>query len=85
MGLAAGQAGRRSHAQPARWTPQGQSTVPASEAQVIFSTTPLWSVAFAWVLLGGEPISERTWIGGTAVLLAGLLASVPTPLREKQE
>ena len=54
---------------------QGQAVVPPAEAQVIFSTVPLWSVAFAFLLLGGEPMSEKTWIGGAAVVVAGLIAS----------
>ena len=54
---------------------QGQAVVPPAEAQVIFSTVPLWSVAFAFLLLGGEPMSEKTWIGGAAVVAAGLIAS----------
>ncbi|KAI3428811.1 hypothetical protein D9Q98_007628 [Chlorella vulgaris] len=54
---------------------KGQSVVPPAEAQVIFSTVPLWSLAFAYLLLGGEPMSEKTLIGGAAVIAAGLIAS----------
>lgn len=49
--------------------------VPPAEAQVIFSTVPLWSVAFAFLLLGGEPLSQYTLVGGAAVVAAGLIAS----------
>ena len=42
---------------------------------MIFSSTPLWSAAAAWVMLGGEPVSERTWAGGACIVLAGLVAS----------
>ena len=54
---------------------KGQAVVPPAEAQVIFSTVPLWSVAFAFLLLGGEPMSEKTWVGGAALVAAGLIAS----------
>lgn len=54
---------------------QGQSVVPPAEAQVIFSTVPLWSLAFAFLLLGGEPMSQYTLVGGAAVVAAGLIAS----------
>lgn len=49
--------------------------VPPADAQVIFSTTPLWSVAFAFLLLGGEPMSSYTVAGGAAVVAAGVIAS----------
>lgn len=55
--------------------PQGQSVVPPADAQVIFSTMPLWSIAFAFLLLGGEPLSEYTVVGGAAVVAAGIIAS----------
>lgn len=54
---------------------KGQSVVSPAEAQVIFSSTPLWSVAFAVLLLGGEPMSWKTIVGGLAVVAAGLVAS----------
>ena len=57
--------------------PQGQSTVPPADAQIIFSTVPLWSAAFAWLLLGGEVMGEYTWVGGAAILAAGVIASQP--------
>ncbi len=49
--------------------------VPPADAQVIFSTTPLWSLAFAFLLLGGEPMSSYTVAGGAAVVVAGVIAS----------
>ena len=49
--------------------------VPPADAQVIFSTTPLWSVAFAFLLLGGEPMSGWTLAGGAGVVAAGIIAS----------
>lgn len=54
---------------------QGQSVVPPADAQVIFSTVPLWSIAFAFLLLGGEPLTGYTVAGGAAVVAAGLIAS----------
>lgn len=45
------------------------------QAQIIFSSMPLWSVAFAFLLLGGEPMSEKTVVGGAAVVAAGFIAS----------
>lgn len=54
---------------------KGQSVVPPAEAQIIFSSMPLWSVAFAFLLLGGEPMSEKTVVGGAAVVAAGFIAS----------
>lgn len=58
---------------------QGQSTVAPADAQIIFSTVPAWSAAFAWLLLGGEVMGQFTWVGGAAVLAAGVIASQPGP------
>lgn len=54
---------------------QGQKDVPPAEAQVIFSSVPLWSAAFAWLLLGGEQLGPLTWVGGSTLVAAGLVAS----------
>ncbi|PSC75670.1 Drug Metabolite transporter superfamily [Micractinium conductrix] len=54
---------------------KGQSVVPPAEAQVIFSSVPLWSIAFAFLLLGGEPLTTTTLVGGAAVVAAGIVAS----------
>lgn len=56
---------------------KGQAAVPPAEAQVIFSSVPLWSAGFAWVLLGGEQLGPLTWVGGGVVVAAGLVASLP--------
>ena len=55
--------------------------------QVMFSTLPLWSIAFAFLLLGGEPMSEKTLVGGAAVVAAGFIASRKEPVDKasKQE
>ena len=54
---------------------QGQKHVAPAEAQVIFSSKPLWAAAIAWVLLGGEELGPLTWVGGSALVVAGLIAS----------
>lgn len=62
--------------------------MPPADAQVIFSSVPLWSIAFAFLLLGGEPMSQWTFVGGAAVVGAGLIASrkpqPPAAADEKQ-
>ena len=55
--------------------PQGQRHVQPAEAQVIFSSKPLWAASLAWVLLGGEELGPLTWAGGAALAAAGLVAS----------
>ncbi|KAL4428009.1 hypothetical protein ABPG75_002098 [Micractinium tetrahymenae] len=62
---------------------KGQSVVPPADAQVIFSTMPLWSIAFAFLLLGGEPLSEKTLLGGAAVVAASIIASRKPPAAEQ--
>lgn len=61
--------------------------MPPAEAQVIFSSVPLWSAGFAWLLLGGEELGPLTWVGGGALVAAGLVASTaPLPREwEKEE
>jgi drug/metabolite transporter (DMT)-like permease len=43
--------------------------------QVIFSLTPIWSAVIAHFLLGEESMGPWAWVGGVAVVLAGILAS----------
>ncbi|KAL4445384.1 hypothetical protein ABPG77_011209 [Micractinium sp. CCAP 211/92] len=64
---------------------KGQSVVPPADAQVIFSTMPLWSIAFAFPLLGGEPLSEKTLLGGAAVVAAGFIASSKPPAEPAEQ
>ncbi len=59
--------------------------VPPADAQVIFSTMPLWSIAFAFPLLGGEPLSEKTLLGGAAVVAAGFIASSKPPAEPAEQ
>lgn len=54
---------------------QGQRHVAPAQAQVIFSSKPLWAAGLAWVLLGGEELGPLTWAGGAALAGAGLVAS----------
>ena len=62
---------------------QGQKYVAPAQAQVIFSSKPLWAAGLAWVLLGGEELGPLTWAGGAAVAAAGLVAST-APAEEAQ-
>lgn len=55
---------------------KGQSLVGPTDAQVVFSTTPLWSALIAAVCLPGERVGTLTWLGGAGMLGAGLLAAV---------
>ncbi|GAB4814293.1 hypothetical protein N2152v2_001339 [Parachlorella kessleri] len=65
---------------------RGLRDVPPGEAQVIFSTTPLWAAAFSWLLLGGEQLGGLTWAGGASIVVAGLLASTgAAPQRGREE
>ncbi|CAL8460827.1 g358 [Coccomyxa elongata] len=54
---------------------RGQSKVPAAQAQIIFSSLPLWSALFAALLLHGEKMGIYGWLGGLIILLAGIVAS----------
>ncbi len=63
---------------------QGQKHVPPAEAQVIFSSKPLWAAGLAWVLLGGEELGPLTWVGGTTLAVAGLIASTAPPEQQQQ-
>ncbi|GLI69105.1 hypothetical protein VaNZ11_013652 [Volvox africanus] len=54
----------------------GQQTVPPAQAQVLFSSTPLWSALIAQLLLPGEAMGPLAWFGGAIMLGASLLASI---------
>jgi drug/metabolite transporter (DMT)-like permease len=53
----------------------GQKLVPASQAQVIFSSTPLWAGIIAQSVLQGEAMGVQGWIGSSVIILATLLAA----------
>lgn len=54
---------------------QGQSSVPAAQSQVIFSSLPLWSALFATLLMQNENMGLLGWAGGMTIVVAGLVAS----------
>lgn len=54
---------------------QGQSRVPAARAQVLFSTTPLWSTAIAIVLLHEAALGTAEVAGGALIIFASVLAA----------
>ncbi|EFJ52106.1 hypothetical protein VOLCADRAFT_86926 [Volvox carteri f. nagariensis] len=58
------------------WEVLGQQTVPPAQAQVLFSSTPLWSALLAQLLLPGEAMGPLAWLGGAVMLGASLLASL---------
>eukprot|EP01026_Neomeris_dumetosa_P065569 TRINITY_DN6296_c0_g1_i1.p1 TRINITY_DN6296_c0_g1~~TRINITY_DN6296_c0_g1_i1.p1 ORF type:complete len:467 (-),score=47.37 TRINITY_DN6296_c0_g1_i1:288-1619(-) len=55
---------------------RGQSRVPASQAQVVYSVVPLFSSLWAYLLLGERGLGAVGWIGGLLVMLAGLVISI---------
>lgn len=55
----------------------GQRAVGASEAQVVYSSTPLWSALLTAVLLDeGGLTSGWEYVGGVLIVLAGVAAAV---------
>ncbi|KAG2442627.1 hypothetical protein HXX76_002712 [Chlamydomonas incerta] len=56
----------------------GQTIVPPAQAQVLFSSTPLWAALMAGLLLPGESMGPLAWLGGAVMLGASLLASLLT-------
>ncbi|KAL4853539.1 hypothetical protein ACK3TF_005470 [Chlorella vulgaris] len=56
-------------------TDPGQKHVAPAQAQVIFSSKPVWAAGLAWLVLGGEELGVLTWLGGGVLMAAGLLAS----------
>lgn len=59
-----------------------QARVEATRAAVIMSSEPIWAAFFA-ILAGQEPFTYRTLIGGAALVVAMLLASLPArPARD---
>ena len=54
---------------------QGQASVPAAQAQVIYSSMPLWSAGIASVVLTNEMLGPLGWVGGLAIIAAGLIAA----------
>eukprot|EP00798_Chlamydomonas_sp_ICE-L_P019987 gene19987-26702_t len=57
---------------------KGQTLVPATQAQIIFSLTPLWGAGIAFLTIGSdgsEAMGPLSWGGGLVMVLASLLAS----------
>jgi drug/metabolite transporter (DMT)-like permease len=55
----------------------GQKAVPAAQAQVIYSTTPLFASAIAFFLLDAseEAMGGIAWLGASIMILASVVAS----------
>lgn len=53
---------------------QGQSKVPSSQAQIFYSSTPIWSAIIAMLVLREEGMGSLGWLGGFGILAAGLVA-----------
>jgi len=58
----------------------GQKYVPASKAQVIYSSTPVWSAILAAALLPGESASlgPLGWTGAGLIVASGLISGMET-------
>ena len=55
---------------------RGQRSVSATRAQVLYGLVPIWSALAAYVVFGdSEETGLFTWVGGSMVLTAGILAS----------
>lgn len=55
---------------------RGQRSVSATRAQVLYGLVPIWSAAAAYLVFGdSEGTGAGTWVGGSLVLVAGILAS----------
>lgn len=54
---------------------KGQSLVSATDAQLVFSTVPLWSAIIAAIILPNEHLGPLTWCGGAMMIVAGLVSS----------
>jgi len=61
---------------------KGQAIVPASQAQPIFASTPMWTALWAFLIVG-EPLYANECIGGAVIIGAVLLAGADS--RNKAE
>jgi drug/metabolite transporter (DMT)-like permease len=55
---------------------KGQSLVTATEAQLVFSTVPLWSAIIAAGVLPDEHLGPLTWLGGGLMIVAGYISTL---------
>jgi drug/metabolite transporter (DMT)-like permease len=51
---------------------KGQAEVPAAQAQVIFSLTPVWSALLASAFLPGESMGALAWTGAAVIIAASV-------------
>jgi drug/metabolite transporter (DMT)-like permease len=51
---------------------KGQAEVPAAQAQVIFSLTPVWSALLASAFLPGESMGGLAWSGAAVIIAASV-------------
>lgn len=49
--------------------------MPAPQAQVLYSSTPVWSAVFAALLVNGERMRAVGWVGGAIILVASVIAA----------
>lgn len=54
---------------------KGQSLVSATEAQLVFSTVPLWSAILAASILPDEHLGTLTWLGAGLMVFAGYVST----------
>ena len=54
---------------------KGQSMVTATEAQLVFSTVPLWSAVLAALTLPNEHLGPLTCLGAAMMVLAGVVST----------
>lgn len=56
----------------------GQKSVPPAQAQVIYSTTPLWAAGCAALVLdaGSETMGFVAWLGGVIMLGSSLMTAL---------
>ena len=65
----------------------GQKTVPPAQAQVILSTTPLFSTAIAMLVLDAsdEAMGGIAWVGAGLMILASVVASSESSPQEEKK
>ena len=54
---------------------QGQSKASSSQAQIFYSSTPIWSAVIAMAVLREDSMGSLGWLGGFGILLAGIIAA----------
>jgi drug/metabolite transporter (DMT)-like permease len=54
----------------------GQRHISATEAALAFNVEPVWTVWFAWLILG-ETLVWRQWLGAALILASVCIVSLP--------